>query len=68
MPYRLLMIWKTIGRFQTAARLSASWNAPMFVAPSPSWQRTTPGVSVWSSARAAPTAIGRWPPTMPQPP
>ena len=42
MPYRLLMIWKTIGRFQIAARLSASWKAPMLVAPSPSWHRTTP--------------------------
>ena len=31
------MTWKTIGRCQMAARLSDSWNAPMFVAPSPSW-------------------------------
>ena len=31
------MTWKTIGRCQIAARLSDSWKAPMFVAPSPSW-------------------------------
>ena len=42
MPYWLLITWKTIGSFQTAARLSASWNAPMLVAPSPSWHSTTP--------------------------
>ena len=42
MPYWLLITWKTIGSFQTAARLSASWKPPVFVAPSPSWHSTTP--------------------------
>ena len=37
------MIWKTIGRFQIAARLSASWKAPMLVAPSPSWHEDDAG-------------------------
>ena len=45
MPYWLLMIWKTIGRSQMPARLSASWNAPVSVAPSPSWQSTALGRS-----------------------
>ena len=33
---------KITGSFQLAARLSDSWNAPMLVAPSPSWHSTTP--------------------------
>ena len=54
------MTWKTIGRFHIAARLSASWKAPVSTAPSPNWHSTAFGWPVWSSARAAPAAIGRW--------
>ena len=40
MPYSLLRIRNTIGRCQSAARLSDSCHAPMFTAPSPSSQST----------------------------
>ena len=45
MPYWLLIDRKTIGSCQTPARLSDSWKAPMFVAPSPSWHSTTPSAA-----------------------
>ena len=34
-PYRLFVMMNTTGAFQRAAMLSASWNVPMLVAPSP---------------------------------
>ena len=34
-PYRLFVMMNTTGAFQTEAMFSASWNVPMFVAPSP---------------------------------
>jgi hypothetical protein len=34
-PYRLFSQMKSTGSFHSAAMLSASWNAPMFAAPSP---------------------------------
>ena len=53
MPYWLLITWKTIGSFQTAARLSASWKPPVLVAPSPNWQSTTPWSPVVERQRRA---------------
>ena len=47
MPYLLFSQMKTTGSFQIAARLTASWNAPSLVAPSPKKQATT-----WSSPRS----------------
>ena len=41
MPYLLFSQTKTTGSFQIAARLTASWNAPSLVAPSPKKQATT---------------------------
>jgi hypothetical protein len=39
--YQLFSQTKTTGSRHTAARLSASWNAPMLVAPSPKKQAVT---------------------------
>ena len=41
MPYRLLMQNQTTGCLKTFEKFSDSWNAPMFVAPSPNMQKTT---------------------------
>ena len=54
----------TTGAFQTAAMLSASWNVPMLVAPSPKKVRATFGRSCIWNPTAAPTAIGSPAPTM----
>ena len=62
--YWLFSHTKTTGAFQTAAMLSASWNAPMFVVPSPKKQTATwPDPRYWAD-QAAPSAIGRWAPTI----
>ena len=62
--YWLFSHTKTAGTFQTAARLRASWNDPMLVAPSPKKQTATwPLLRYWAD-HAAPTAIGRWAPTI----
>ncbi len=51
-------------RLPDAAMLSASWNAPMFVVPSPKKQTATwPDLRYWAD-QAAPSAIGRWAPTI----
>ena len=58
-PYRLLVMMNTTGVFQTAAMLSASWNVPMLVAPSPK-KVSAPNGRFWSlNASAAPTAMGK---------
>src|SRR3954465_9768566 len=62
--YWLFSQTNTTGAFQTAAMLSASWNAPMLVVPSPKKQTLTwPDLRYWAD-QAAPSAIGRWAPTM----
>ena len=52
------------GSRQTAARFTASWNAPMLVAPSPKKQTVTCPVLRILPAQASPQAIGRCAPTM----
>ena len=54
----------TTGSRHTAARLSASWKAPMFVAPSPKNATATWSVPRSVADHAAPTAIGRCEPTI----
>src|SRR6185312_9742541 len=62
--YWLFSQTNTTGAFQTAAMFSASWNAPMFVVPSPKKQTATwPDLRYWAD-HAAPRAIGRWAPTI----
>jgi hypothetical protein len=64
-PYWLFWQTNTTGSSHTAARLSASWNAPMLLAPSPKLHTVTrPSPRSWE-ATASPLAIGRPPPTMP---
>src|SRR5579875_2986082 len=52
------------GRAQTEARLSASWKAPMFVAPSPKNATATCPLPRSRADQAAPAAIGRCAPTI----
>ena len=62
--YWLFSQTKTTGAFQTTARFSASWKAPMLVVPSPKKQTATwPECRYWAD-QAAPTAIGRCAPTI----
>ena len=49
----------TAGTFQSCARLSASWNVPMFVAPSPKNASATRGSPRSWKASAAPVIAGR---------
>ncbi len=62
--YWLFSHTNTTGAFQTAAMLSASWNAPMFVVPSPKKHAATCSVLRYCADQAAPSAIGRWAPTI----
>src|SRR5918996_12673 len=62
--YRLFSQTNTTGAFQTAAMLSASWNAPMFVVPSPKKQTDTCPDFRYCADQAAPSAIGMWAPTI----
>ena len=62
--YWLFSHTNTTGRRHTAAALSASWKAPMFVVPSPKKHTATwPLPRSWAD-QAAPAAMGRWAPTM----
>src|SRR5690349_11468773 len=62
--YRLFSHTNTTGAFQTTAMFSASWKAPMFVAPSPKKQTATCSVPRYCADQAAPRAIGRCAPTI----
>jgi hypothetical protein len=62
--YRLFSQTKTTGSFQTAARFTASWKAPMFVVPSPKKQAVTLPSWRMRLAHAMPTAVGMCPPTI----
>ncbi len=53
----------TVFVFQSCARLSDSWNVPVFVAPSPKNATATRGSPRIRKARPAPTTAGRPPPT-----
>ena len=62
--YRLFSQTNTTGRFQTLAMFSASWNAPMFVVPSPKNATATWSVPRICADQAAPLAMHRWAPMM----
>src|SRR5262245_58745826 len=55
---------KSAGRCHIAERFSASWKAPMLVAPSPKNATATCPVRRICADHAAPAAIGRWEPTI----
>ena len=65
MPNWLLMITKTTGSFQSAARFIVSPNVPWLVAPSPIMQRITSSVAEVVVGQRDAGASGRLPPTMP---
>ena len=54
---------KSAGTFQSCARLSDSWNVPVFVAPSPKNATPTRGCLRNLNASAAPVIAGKPPPT-----
>src|SRR5205085_1614332 len=54
---------KTAGTFQSCAMFNASWNVPMFVAPSPKNATATRGSPRSWNASAMPVICGRPPPT-----
>ena len=62
--YQLFSQTKTTGSRHTAARFTASWNAPMLVAPSPKKHTVTWPVRRILAAQASPQATGRCAPTM----
>src|SRR5712692_6536717 len=62
--YRLFSQMNSTGSAHTAARLSASWKAPMLVAPSPKNATATWLLPRSLADQAAPAAMGRWAPTM----
>ncbi|MNN77626.1 hypothetical protein D3C81_1941100 [compost metagenome] len=61
------MFWQTntTGSFHTEARFSASWKAPMLLAPSPKLHTVTCPLFFSCAAQARPLAIGRPEPTTP---
>ena len=62
--YRLFSQTNTTGSGHTAARFTASWNAPMLVVPSPKKHTVTwPLPRNWAD-QASPQATGRCAPTM----
>ena len=62
--YQLFSHTNTTGSRHTAARLTASWNAPMLVVPSPKKHAVTCPVRRIMAAQASPQAIGRCAPTI----
>ena len=62
--YQLFSQTKTTGSRHTAARFTASWNAPMLVVPSPKKHTVTASVRRILAAQASPQAIGRCAPTI----
>jgi hypothetical protein len=60
--YWLFSQMKMTGSFQTAARFSASWKAPMLVAPSPRKQTVTCLVPRCWADQADPLAMTSWAP------
>ncbi len=62
--YRLFSQTNTVGSFHTAAKLSASWKAPMLVVPSPKKATATWPLPRICADQAAPLAMHRWAPMM----
>src|SRR5258707_3086445 len=62
--YRLFSQMNSTGRAQTAAMLSASWKAPILVAPSPKKATATWPDPLSLADHAAPAASGRCAPTI----
>src|SRR5258708_24440553 len=62
--YRLVSQMNSTGRAQTAAMLSASWKAPILVAPSPKKATATWPDPLSLADHAAPAASGRCAPTI----
>src|SRR6266702_2389629 len=62
--YRLFSQMNSTGRDQTAAMLSASWKAPILVAPSPKNATATWSLPRSLADQAAPAASGRCAPTI----
>src|SRR5580700_11084118 len=62
--YRLFSQTKITGSFHTAAKFSASWNAPILVVPSPKKHTETSFAPLYWARQAAPQAIGRCAPMM----
>src|ERR1700684_3026454 len=56
--YRLFSQTKITGSFQTAAKFSASWKAPILVVPSPKKQTETSLSPLYWARQAAPQVIG----------
>jgi hypothetical protein len=63
--YRLFWQTKTIGRSHSAAMFAASWNDPVFVAPSPKLTAVTRSDPLRLAAIASPTPTGGPAPTIP---
>ena len=63
--YMLFWQTKTIGRSHSAAMFAASWNDPVFVAPSPKLTTVTRSSPLRLAAIASPTPTGGPAPTMP---
>src|SRR3546814_20363376 len=63
--YWLFWQRKTTGSFQTDAMLSASWNAPILLAPSPKLATATRFSPLICAAIARPLSIGMPDPTIP---
>src|SRR5262249_60254394 len=62
--YKLFSQMKSTGKNQTAAMLSASWKAPILVAPSPKKATATWHEPLSLADHAAPAASGRCAPTI----
>lgn len=63
--YRLFWQTSTNGKSHNAAMFAASWNEPVFVAPSPKLATTTRSRPLRRAAIANPTATGGPDPTIP---
>ena len=64
-PYRLFSQTKMTGSFQSEAKFTASWNAPVLAAPSPKKQTTHWSVLRIFMDNPTPVASGMPEPTMP---
>ena len=60
MAYWLFWTKNTTGRWNTAAKFSASWKSPSLVAPSPHMARTTVSSPRSFAAWATPTPCSSW--------
>ena len=63
-PYKLFSITKMIGSLKMLAIFNVSWNAPIFVEPSPKIVNATESFFLSFAARATPAATGKPAPTI----